>query len=169
MFRQLCRRGGISTRRWYVMMRSSNVFQTMNSITVVKKSTTSVVFSMMGTSIVLISTNSIDADAVACRGEEANETERNRSISSSSNEQINMTTQTGVIQYMIDDQEKTGRNNRTFMYNLYVPLVYAAVFPLVRTLGRNSLHPKTIQRTQLGLVGFALLHAAYIMFSDSSV
>ena len=82
--------------------------------------------------------------------------------------------ETGVIRYMFEDD---GENQKTrhsvgggsFVYQLYVPLAYAVAFPLVRTLGRGRLPPKTITNIQMGLVSFALGHAAYIMFGDSSV
>ena len=74
--------------------------------------------------------------------------------------------QTGVIRYMIEDNDKKSKNN--FVYNLYVPLVYAAVFPLVRIVGRGRVPVQTINKVQLGLVFAAFIHAGYIMGSDSS-
>lgn len=75
----------------------------------------------------------------------------------------------GVIRYMMDEEDVSNQKRTKFMYNLYVPLVYAGVFPLVRILGRGRLPPKTINQTQIGLVFAALAHAMYIMGGDSSV
>ena len=76
--------------------------------------------------------------------------------------------QTGVIRYMIDE-DGTNKRQSNFVYNLYVPLVYAAVFPLVRIVGRGRVPVHTINKVQIGLVFAAFVHAVYIMVSDSSM
>ena len=76
--------------------------------------------------------------------------------------------QTGVIRYMIDE-DGTNKRQSNFVYNLYVPLVYAAVFPLVRIVGRGRVPVQTINKVQIGLVFAAFVHAGYIMGSDSSM
>jgi len=86
------------------------------------------------------------------------------SCESSSSSDETRKIETGVIKYMIKEDSQN-----TFVYNLYVPLVYAAVFPLVRIIGRGRVPVQTINKVQLGLVFAALMHAGYIMGSDSSM
>ena len=90
------------------------------------------------------------------------------SCESSERESPRKGVQTGVIRYMIDE-DGTNKRQSNFVYNLYVPLVYAAVFPLVRIVGRGRVPVKTINKVQIGLVFAAFVHAGYIMGSDSSM
>ena len=89
-------------------------------------------------------------------------------VSCESSESPRKGVQTGVIRYMID-VDGTNKRQSNFVYNLYVPLVYAAVFPLVRIVGRGRVPVKTINKVQIGLVFAAFVHAGYIMGSDSSM
>ena len=53
--------------------------------------------------------------------------------------------------------------------HLLVPLLYAPVLPLVRIGLRNRVPPERLTHISLGIIGVALSHAGYIMFSDSTI
>ena len=53
--------------------------------------------------------------------------------------------------------------------NLFMPLLYVPLIPLVVVGLRGRVAPVTIQRISMGLIGSGLFHAGIIMFSDSSM
>jgi len=63
------------------------------------------------------------------------------------------------------EYEAAGRDG----YDLLVPLLYAPLLPLLRIGLRARLPPERLTQLTLGVIGVALSHAGYIMFSDSSV
>lgn len=53
--------------------------------------------------------------------------------------------------------------------HMFAPLLYAPVLPLLRIGLRGRLPQKQLDQVFFAVVGGALAHAGYIMFSDSSV
>lgn len=53
--------------------------------------------------------------------------------------------------------------------DLFMPLLYVPLIPLVVVGLRGRVAPVTLQRVSMGLIGSGLLHAGSIMFTDSSI
>ena len=53
--------------------------------------------------------------------------------------------------------------------DLFMPLIYVPLIPLVVVGLRGRVAPVTLQRISMGLIGSGLFHAGTIMFTDSSI
>jgi hypothetical protein len=58
---------------------------------------------------------------------------------------------------------------KEFNADLFMPLIYVPLIPLVVVGLRGRVAPVTLQRISMGLIGSGLAHAGSIMFTDSSV